>query len=173
MKKKDRIKQKEFMAAYEPIHDRFERFCQVRASSVIDQKDLMNETLYRAYHSWNKIKNKKALLYFLFGTAKNIVLNAGRKKREMKVDDLEVIKINNQAELDLEIAFLYRQIDKLSEEKKEAIILFEISGFSIKEIAQMQNTSEGSVNMRLSRARKELKVLLMDEVRIIPIKEFE
>ena len=47
--------------------------------------------------------------------------------------------------------------------KKEALILFEISGFSIKEIAQLQQSKEGAVKVRLSRARKELKVLMTEQ----------
>lgn len=159
------------MKAYRPIHDRFELFCQARSSYVMDQEDLMNEALYRVYNSWDTIKKKEDLLYFLFGTVKNIILNVLRKKKEIRIqeDHLGIVKTSNKAELDFEIAFLYQQINKLAEEKKEAIILFEISGFSIKEIAEIQETTEGSVNMRLSRARKELKVLLTDENQLQPL----
>lgn len=171
MKKSDRIKQNEFMKAYEPIHARFELFCQARSSFIMDQEDLMNESITRAYNSWDKIKDQDALLYFLFGVVKNIILNAVRKKREVNIEEVEVEKrlANNQVELDIEISFLYQQINKLSDEKKEVIILFEISGFSIKEIAKIQDTSVGAVNMRLSRARKELKKLIRDDKKL-PIK---
>lgn len=164
MTQKDQKIQREFMKAYEPIHDRFERFCRARAYGVMDQEDLMNETLCRAYEGWEKIKNKKALLYFLFGTAKNILKNTIRKKKEFDLTPENELRLttDNRAESDLEIAFLYEQLNKLPELKRETLILFEISGFSIKEIAKIQNTTEGAINMRLKRARQELKVLLKD-----------
>jgi RNA polymerase sigma-70 factor (ECF subfamily) len=42
----------------------------------------------------------------------------------------------------------------------ECIILFEISGFSIKEIMGIQNLSEATVKQRLSRGRKQLSSLM-------------
>ncbi len=66
MKKSDRIKQNEFMKAYEPIHARFELFCQARSSFIMDQEDLMNESITRAYNSWSQIGyNKESETYFV------------------------------------------------------------------------------------------------------------
>jgi RNA polymerase sigma-70 factor (ECF subfamily) len=45
------------------------------------------------------------------------------------------------------------------------VILFEINGFSVREIAGMQGSSEASVKMKLSRARKRLRELLTDSPR--------
>jgi DNA-directed RNA polymerase specialized sigma24 family protein len=42
----------------------------------------------------------------------------------------------------------------------ECIILYEVSGFSIKEIMCIQNLSESAVKQRLSRGRKQLLALL-------------
>jgi RNA polymerase sigma-70 factor (ECF subfamily) len=42
----------------------------------------------------------------------------------------------------------------------ECIILFEISGFSIKEIMGIQNSSEAAVKKRLSRGRMQLLALM-------------
>ena len=57
---------------------------------------------------------------------------------------------------------MYRALDKLPAKQSEAIILFEISGFSMKEIAAMQKRSEGAVKTTISRGRKKLKDLLED-----------
>ncbi len=158
------------MAAYEPIHDNFVRFCQARAYRVMSHEDLISESVLRAFQSWDNIKEKDKLLYYLFGTARNVVLNTIRKKKELSLstvpDESRTISVDtNQGELSLEVEFLYEQMNKLSDVKKEALILFEISGFSIKEIAEMQNSSEGAIKVMLSRARKELKTLLEDEPR--------
>ncbi len=165
MKQKSRQKQDAFMEAYQKIHENFVRFCQARAYHVMNHEDLVNESLLRAYQQWDKIRKKESLLYFLFGTARNIVMNTIRKKREVSMDGISdnVLYTKNSAELNLEVEFLYKQMDKLDDLKKEALILFEISGFSIKEIAKIQNSKEGAVKVRLSRARKELKEIMTNE----------
>lgn len=156
------------MRAYEPIHDNFVRFCKARAHGVMSFEDLINESVLKAYQNWMKIAKKEALLYYLFSTARNIILNTIRKKTEQTLDegDLHHLSTENTVEKDLEIAHLYAQLNKLSDTKKEALILFEINGFSIKEIAEIQSANEGAVKVMLSRARKELKELLLDEPRL-------
>jgi len=165
MSRTTKQKQDAFMDAYKPVHDKFVRFCQARAYRVMAYEDLVNESLLRAYQQWNTIKKKESLIYFLFGTARNIVLNTIRKKKEITLDAVSenAFITRNSAELSLEVEFLYKQLDQLDDLKKEALILFEISGFSIKEIAQLQKSKEGAVKVRLSRARKELKALMTEQ----------
>jgi len=55
---------------------------------------------------------------------------------------------------------LYEQLNKLDNITRECIILFEISGFSIKEIMTILNLGESAVKQRLSRGRKQLIVLM-------------
>ena len=165
MKIKEKRKQREFMKAYGPIHDNFVRFCKARAHKVMSFEDLVNESVLKAYQNWSGINNKDSLLYYLFSTARNIVRNAIRKKKETSLEDKyeQLYAAESTVENDLQIAYLYEQLDKLSDLKKEALILFEINGFSIKEVAEIQSSSVGAVKVMLSRARKELKVLMLDE----------
>ncbi len=160
----DKNKQTDFMQAYQPIHDNFVRFCKARAHNVMSFEDLVNETILKTYENWENLTKKEALLYFLFTTASNIVRNGIRKKKEGSLTgDEKNLVVSNTVEKDLQIAYLYEQLDRLSDQKKEALILFEISGFSIREIAKIQESSEGAVKVMLSRARNELKELMKDE----------
>lgn len=153
------------MKVYEPIHDNFVRFCKARSHGVMAFDDLVNESVLKAYQNWLKISKKDSLLYFLFTTATNIVRNTIRKKKEVTLDEKghNNYAADSTVENDLQIAYLYEQMDKLSDTKKEALILFEINGFSIKEVASIQGSTVGAVKVMLSRARKELKALMMDE----------
>ncbi len=174
MKKKEIQKQKEFMRFYEPIHENFVRYCKARSYSVIPYEDLINESIVRAYENWSSLKDHSSLKYYLFGIAKNIVLNLIRKKKESSLDNIgDPIDNGLNIEIELSIQFLYSQLEKLSDNKKEALILFEISGFSIKEIAKSQNSTEGAIKTLLSRARKELKELMLDEPKCTNRKEVE
>jgi RNA polymerase sigma-70 factor (ECF subfamily) len=65
-----------------------------------------------------------------------------------------------EIEKQLEIKNLYEQLGKLDDVTRECLILFEISGFSIKEIMTIQNLGESAVKQRLSRGRKQLMEMM-------------
>ena len=58
--------QEKFLRLYEPIHDRFERFCRARVYGDMEFRDLMNETLLVAFEKFDTLKSKDAFLSFLF-----------------------------------------------------------------------------------------------------------
>lgn len=153
------------MALYGPVHARFERFCKARVYGEMDFKDLMQETVLVAFEKFDAIRNTDAFLSFLFGTSIRILSNAKRKISEDKWDETFSNRDGNEqnAEQQLEIADLYKALSKLPEFQREALILYEISGFSVKEIAEIQNSGESAVKQRLARGRQELASILKDE----------
>lgn len=157
-------KQKAFLELYEPIHDRFERFCRARVYGDMDFRDLMNETLLKAYQKFDDLRAKEAFLSFLFSISVRILANNKRKKKE-DVDQFDkhsvlLPDVNADTATSTDVYFLHEALAKLSEEQRECIILFEISGFSIKEIAKIQESTESSVKQRLRRGRIRLKEIL-------------
>lgn len=160
-------KQKEFLKLYEPVHDSFERFCRARVYGDMDFRDLMNETLLKAYQKFEELRSKEAFLSFLLSISVRILANNKRKRKEIP-DSFESISVrvsdvNSNTEKNAEVYFLHQALAQLPEEQRESIILFEISGFSIKEIAAIQNASESSVKQRLRRGRLRLKEILTFE----------
>lgn len=157
-------KQKEFLELYEPVHDRFERFCRARVYGDMDFRDLMNETLLRAYQKFDELRSKKAFLSFLFSISVRVLANNKRKlKEESDSFELEVQYLfdgSDPADIGAEVFFLHKALTHLSDDQREAVILYEISGFSIKEIAEIQDTSESNVKQRLRRGRIRLKEIL-------------
>lgn len=152
------------MTLYMPVHAQFERFCKARAYGEMDFKDVMQETIAIAFEKFETLQSPVAFLHFLFGISVRILSNANQKIREEKwstnMDYASGGK--NMAEHNLEIQELYKALGKLPETQREALILFEISGFSIREIAGIQSSSEDAVKQRLSRGRKELLELLTE-----------
>lgn len=158
-------KQERFMQHYSPIHDRFERYCKTRSCGEFHFKDIMHDTLIVAYEKFDTLKSPEAFLYFLFGTATRILSNHRKKKRPVYTDnfnrnDLALNVAEASVERQIEIQHLYQQLDKLDPDTRDCIILFEISGFSIKEIMTIQNAGESAVKQRLSRGRKQLMELM-------------
>jgi RNA polymerase sigma-70 factor (ECF subfamily) len=159
-----KAKQEHFLSLYEPIHDRFERFCRARVYGNMEYQDLMNDTLLIAFQKFETLKSDKAFLSFLFGISVRILANNNKKKKEVGLIEVDQIfslpDLNNDSSKDAEVHFLYQALAKLNDEQRESIILFEISGFSIKEISEIQSVSESAVKQRLKRGREQLLSIL-------------
>lgn len=154
-------KQAIFLKAYEPCHDRFIRYCSALTFAKMDTEDLVQDVLLSAYEHFDKIKRKDQLLHYLIRAARNRSISRWRRSKT-KTELLEqhahkLIARGTPPEQLVDIQILYRQLNRLPEKQRDAIMLFEISGFSIKEIAKIQNSSENAVKTRLSRGRKKLR----------------
>lgn len=161
-----RRKKQQFMTLYKPVHARFERFCKARAYGEMDFKDLMQDTVVVAFEKFDERHSDAQFLYFLFGISTKLLANANRKKHEELWNDEIAMQsqISASVEKQLEVEDLYKALALLPESQREALILFEISGFSMREIAGIQQTSEDAVKQRVSRGRKELSKLLTEPI---------
>lgn len=162
-----------FLQQYEAIHPAFVRYCRSRAFGITETEDLVQESILIALQQFDQIRQQDHLLGYLIGVVNNIIR---KKKRRLKFKGNWEDKVMEQLQSKLpdpalapDIHFLLKAIEQLSEKQKEAILLFEISGLSIKEVAVIQQSSEGATKTRLSRARQELKTLLADEQSSVPL----
>lgn len=161
MKTSDR---EEFIKAYKKIHAPLMRFCIVKSRGIMDPEDLANDTLLVGLENYNGLKDKKALLSYLFTTANNISLNhLRRKKFSGPYDELTASNIpdlNTSIEGRVDVGILYEALEQLPPLQKEAVILFEISDLPIKEIMVIQNSGESSVKQRIKRGREKLTAIM-------------
>ena len=134
-------KQDRFLLLYKGVHDRFERFCRARACGDMPYEDLMNESLLIAYQKMDTIQKEGSFLSFLIGISRRILANSQRKKKAKPAVDESIL--NNYADPEdvmsrrMDVALLHKALAFLPAEQREALILFEITGFSIKEIAHL------------------------------------
>jgi RNA polymerase sigma-70 factor (ECF subfamily) len=153
-----------FLSLYEPVHQSFERFCKARAYGQMPFKDLMQETLLIAYSKFEQVKDREKFLFFLFGIATRVLANNRRKVKHAGLN--EVAESNHfqlpESNRKSEIEELYKALSLLPEDQRDAIIFFEITGFSVREIAGYQNKSEEAVRQQLSRGRQKLLALLRE-----------
>lgn len=159
-------KQQSFMKLYEPVHERFEKFCKARVYGDFEFKDLMHETIIIAYNKFDQVTEDKSFLFFLFGICRRILANNHRKISSINWDDSKEITSEfsiNEGQKKLEVDDLHKALSQLPENQREAIILYEITGFSVKEIAELQNAGESAVKQRLARGRKQLLELLTEK----------
>jgi RNA polymerase sigma-70 factor (ECF subfamily) len=163
----ERKRQEAFLALYEPVHDQFARYCMAIAGEEQGAKDLINETLLKSFEGFDNIRKKDSFLYYLFTSAKHIWSNQNRRNKFWK--DVEHFEQHNfgkyvqsDAENRVDVNLLYAAMNELPIEQKEAVVLYEVSGCSLKEIQQIQNVGLSTVKSRLVRGRKKLASLLSD-----------
>jgi len=160
-------KEKVFLLAYEHCHDAFLRYCSAITYGKMDTEDLVQDVLLTAYQNFENIQKKDQLFHYLIRAAKNRSISHWRKKKYKQelLDQHADRLISKEVSADtlLDIQLLYRTLDHLPEKQKDALILFEILGFSMKEIAVLQNSSEGAIKTKVSRGRQLLKKLLEEK----------
>jgi RNA polymerase sigma-70 factor (ECF subfamily) len=164
-------KQEQFMHLYEPAHERLSRFVHSMVWNREDAKDVIADTVLKAYENFEKLEKKEAFLYFLFGIASNVAKHRNRRMKFWASYDKDgfennIVDDSYDVYRKMEVDVLYKAMSRLPEKQREALSLFEISGFSIAEIRQIQGGSVSGVKSRLVRARQELAHLLKTEYKV-------
>lgn len=158
-------KQQKFMQLYEPVHDGFVRYCQIRSFGKYEVEDLVQESILVAYERFESIEDPKAFLAYLMRIASNKVSDVLRKKQAESGDNEPLQSLHLDPAMATELALMFEKIDLLPENMREALLLYELQGYSMKEIAQMMDISEGAAKVLTHRSRKRLKKM-MEEKRV-------
>lgn len=149
-----------------------------------DAEDLVQETMLRAYRSFDRFEPGTNLKAWLFRILTNAYINVYRKRQrepqkvsqdeiedfdlyqELKNHDPqlsatpETIVLDNLVDSDIMDA-----IDDLPEQFRLAVVLSDIEGFSYAEMAQIMDVPMGTVMSRLHRGRRALQKRLWDIAR--------
>ena len=150
-----------FLELFELQKERLWWFCLSVSKNYEDAKELLAETIYQSCLNFEKVKNHKAFLSYLFTIANRINNRKKTRLDYLMPEELENMIGNSESpESILEYKELYLALDKLPSVQKEAIILFDLMGFSRTEICEIQNTNIANVKARLYRGRKKLAEIL-------------
>lgn len=138
-----------------------------------DAEDLVSDAVVACYENFAELRNLSAFRGYMFKTIRSLYRMKHRRAwlfgmfDERKFDEM----MSNEPAPDLpaDIDILYKALDRLPNSQKEAVVLFEISGFSIKEILDIQGGTISGVKSRIQRGREKLKFLLYDNVSSVNI----
>ena len=152
----------EFMRWYAPLHDRFMRYCATQTFGLNSREDIAQDAILSALEQWDRLEHKDRLLAYMIGIVNHRVSNSLRRARVKRKFEAErqrqlTERLASRPDLALDLHYLLRAIDQLPAASREALLLTAVSGFSVKEVAEIQQTSEGAIKTRISRARKQLR----------------
>jgi RNA polymerase sigma-70 factor (ECF subfamily) len=143
-----------------PYMDDLQRFVQAMTRDEEQTKDVIGETLYRAYKSFEQIRELNAVKSWLFTIARNEFYNLLRKRNDVEVldDDAEdqFADANPLPDAAMDAVLLREALAFLPAKQREALLLFEVFGFSLLEIQAVQEDSLSAVKQRLKRGREKL-----------------
>lgn len=157
-------KRSEFMLAYQPCHEPFVRYCSAVAYGKMDVQDLIQDVLLSAFQQFDRIRKKDDMLHYLIRAARNRAISVWRlNRRNADLCEQQAARLRERgatAEMMVDVQILYGVLDKLPANQRDALVLFEVSGLSMAEIAEIQQCAEGAVKTRVSRARAAVRELL-------------
>ena len=129
--------------------------------------DVFQEVFIKMYQSLHTVRDSERIVHWLFRIARNECLNAlkSRKRSETRTvqyDDSDGFRLQpeNPVSYNDEIEYLHWGLKQLTKEHREALVLAEFEGFSMKEIAEMTGTSLSNVKVRIHRAKQHLHNIL-------------
>lgn len=156
--------QDDFLRLLNEVMVPFSNYARSMTKTSDEAKDLISETVLIAYENFHKLRKKESFKYFLFTIASRLVFKKRLKNKIFMEYNEKYEKVlfgfETPADVLMDIEILYQALQKLPPKQYEAIVLFEISGFSIEEISKVQGSTKSGVKSRLKRAREKLKLLL-------------
>ncbi|MEA2460343.1 MAG: polymerase sigma-70 factor, subfamily [Actinomycetota bacterium] len=149
-----------------------------------DAEDLLQETMMRAYRSFDRFEEGTNLKAWLFRILTNAYINTYRKKQRepQKISQDEVQDFDLYQELkdhDPQLSVtpetlvldrlvdgdILQAIEELPEQFRLAVVLSDVEDFSYAEMAEIMDVPLGTVMSRLHRGRKALQKRLWDVAR--------
>lgn len=152
------------MELLDPAYGSLEKFVLAMTRNRETAKDIIHETISIAFQQFDRIRHKEAFLSYLFTIAVRVHRQYqaySRRTAEVQEEFWEYMcGSNTSPDTAADYRALYEALDQLPEQQREAVIMFELLGFSMKEIQKVQGGTLISVKVRISRARKKLARIL-------------
>ncbi len=151
--------------------------------NVEDAEDASQEALIKVFKNIQNFNMQSTFKVWMYRIVVNTCLDFKRKKMINAVSIDESIDLGGNSEIKREIAddsgnpdalvekkytnkLVNDAVNKLDDDYKTIIVLRDIQGFAYSEIAEILSCNLGTVKSRLSRARKSLKEILENELKI-------
>lgn len=151
-----------FATLYERHHQTIYRYCRSILRNDHDAQDALQSTMMRAYAALRARERDLAVRPWLFRIAHNEAISITRKRspRETLEDDMEhPVGLEQTVDTRERLARLVSDMQALPERQRGALVMRELSGLSIEEIALALDISRGAAKQTVFEARSSLHEL--------------
>jgi RNA polymerase sigma-70 factor (ECF subfamily) len=156
----------ELLSRLQPFHESAALTARRLARTSDDGDDLLSEAILRAFEKLPSLRDPARFRSWFFAVLLSVHRNRARRhfwKRFLPLDGMtngsEPVGLDGarQVELARRAERARRALNTLNAEQREAIVLFELQGFTIEEIAEMSNVGISAIKSRLARGRERLR----------------
>jgi len=158
-----------FWRLLEPEHRAAEAFCRRLAGDRAEGDDLYQDSLVSALHAFKQLRDHESFRPCLYRTIVNRFKSRRRSRwfrnRRPLTAAVEATRVGTDPQ---PLAAARRRLEsalaQLSAGDRALIILFEVDGWTVAELARLSGKTEGSIKTRLSRARGRMRRFLIRQM---------
>ena len=157
------MKREQFIAYVSSEQESLRRFLlALCGGDRMEAEDVAQEAMIKAYLASDRFEERHKFSTWLFKIAYNTFLDHKRSARNRETDLEAASFLAGEQHADDAFAYqdLYEAIGTLPIKEKSAILLFYVSGYSVKEISNITSCSQFAVKQQLSRGRDKLRQIL-------------
>ena len=148
------------------------RFALRLTGNPIDAEDLLQETYLRAFRFFGRYEESLPFINWLYRIMGNAHIDSYRRKGRIKAMSLDQPSVNATSPLDVADSSagpdrlllegtmdgdVETALQNMTAEFRTAVLLADVEGLAYEEIAEIMQTSVGTVRSRIHRGRKQLR----------------
>ncbi|MBK8553206.1 MAG: RNA polymerase sigma factor [Ignavibacteria bacterium] len=163
----------QFLGLLKPCYSDALKYCKALCAkrSLDDAEDVLQQSLLKALENFDSLIDKTKFRSWFFTIITREFFDSVKKdfwKRFLPSDSgnsyQDIPEVFNREENNETKSILSNALSKISTKERSAILLFEVGGFSMEEIREIQNEkSISAIKSRLSRAREKLRKIIEDQ----------
>lgn len=138
------------------------RYCLHRLPSVADAEDMTQETFERFFRSFESYRHSGRAKNYLYVISGSLCADFYRRSPDEPAAELSEDAAAPEAETDLRLD-LRAAVDALPEPLREVIVLHYFQDLKLREIARLLGVGLPLVKYRLSKAKRQLELLLRED----------
>jgi len=146
------------------LSERLRQFVRSRVESAADVDDIMQTVFMRIHSKLDGLRQPDRLESWIFQITRNSIADHFRRKQPVQDDVDSIVDHSTRMQPDNATAEIARcltpLIERLSEDQRQALSMYEFEGVSQKDIAKRESISLSAAKSRIQRGRKALEVML-------------
>lgn len=159
------MKNDSFWELLEPIHPKAEGFCRRLTGNRDDGADLYHDALYSALRHFGSLADHARFRPWLYRTIINTFKNRFRRNWWGRlVGGIEMVTTEpmvDPTERYLSRLWTEKALASLKPGERALMVLFEIEGWPVDELAALYGAPTGTIKARLSRTRQKMRAYLL------------